>query len=105
MNDGELVLLAVSIGALLLCACCVVVDRRQVRESAMWYQKQRTYDGIRGEADFEKPFELIGPRPESERPAGVDWSISTWSSVRGEYDRSDRGYKSATKPPSGRAAR
>jgi alkylhydroperoxidase family enzyme len=97
MLDAGIALLGLAVVAIVLCAVCVVVDRREARAAELWYKKQRTHDGIRGEADFDGPFELIGPRPEDERPAGVDWSISTWASERGQYDSRDRGFKGAAK--------
>ena len=34
-----------------------------------------------------------GARPVSERPPGVDWTISLWAEERGEYCPTDRGYE------------
>ena len=86
-------LLAVLVGFLLLCCCCVLNEMRQCR--AAWAEevelkRHKKLNGLTIRDDG-KAIELIGSRPDHERPAGVDWSISMWSGKRGQYGPGDRG--------------
>ena len=86
-------LVAVLAGAVMLCACCVLFELRHSRQRFLEeaeLKRHRVFNGL-GQQD-DTPIELIGSRPDDERPAGVDWSISMWGTTRGEYDETDRGF-------------
>ena len=88
---------AVQLGAvalLAICACVVVVECRQCRADAVEERERRRRTKLNGIATDSQTIELIGARPNDERPPGVDWSISTWADKRGEYAPGDRGYAS-----------
>ena len=79
----------------LLCICCVVIELRTCRalnEEERARRRSMRYTGITS-GDRSQPIELIGSRPEDERPAGVDWSISMWALERGKYAKGDRGFR------------
>jgi hypothetical protein len=97
--DG-LVWLILAVVVLSLCGWCLSAELRQARDAEEWFKKQKTMNGLASSPD--RPIELIGGRPDNERPAGVDWTISMWSGVRGEYGPSDRGYRPVSKVKPGR---
>ena len=79
---------------LMICIAVVVVEVQNCKTS--WAEdarqrKHRKLDGLNHRSSDQK-IELIGARPDHERPAGVDWTISMWADVRGEYRKADRGY-------------
>jgi hypothetical protein len=93
----DLVLIAVALLLLLLIAACVWSELRtcqQYQDEDRELRKTRKLNGMKS-CDDPTPIELIGSRPHSERPAGVDWTISNWSGVRGMYLPRDRGYADA----------
>ena len=86
-------------GILLLIAClcvfCVIIELRTCRalnEEERARRKSMRYTGI-SSGNRSQPIELIGSRPEEERPSGVDWSISMWAAERGKYSKGDRGFR------------
>ena len=96
-NPVKVVIFSVIGGTVLLC-CCVCVLSAWADRDARKLAPQSPFDAKRklnGLQEVTEHIELIGARPNDERPAGVDWSISTWSAKRGEYAMSDRGSKSS----------
>ena len=83
--------LVAGVALLTICACCVAVELRQCRKDWDDEAERRRRTKLNG-IDEPAAIELIGARPESERPPGVDWSISLWAEKRGEYSAGDRGY-------------
>ena len=92
--DFSWVLIAMATGVVCisLCVCALSewarADTRRLAPEDP-FNPRRKLNGL--QADDNAEIELIGSRPDSERPAGVDWSISTWSDARGKYHPSDRG--------------
>ena len=75
------------------CIACVFYEVHTAKQTYVQEQalkRRRKLDGLNGP---DEPIELIGSRPDDERPAGVDWTISTWGAERGQYDVSNRGYR------------
>ena len=97
LQDGYLIFVAILAGFALLCVCCVIIELRTCRQLSLEEAERKRhakYNGITS-GNLREPIELIGSRPEHERPQGVDWSISMWSPAgRGKYGESDRGYVS-----------
>lgn len=90
--DGLLVGLIVLL--FLFCVSCAyheVRNAQQIWDEEQELRKTRKLNGMRS-SDDPTPIETIGSRPDSERPPGVDWTISNWSGVRGKYMPKDRGY-------------
>ena len=85
-------------GGLILAACifliCIIVVISELRSCRSdWAEdaERKRRIKLNGISD-PVTIELIGSRPDSERPAGVDWSISLWAEERGEHCKADRGY-------------
>merc|ERR1711934_616964 len=79
---------------ILFCVGCTWHELRNAQhiwEEDQELRKTRKLNGMKS-CDDPTPIELIGSRPDSERPPGVDWTISNWSGVRGKYLPNDRGY-------------
>ena len=92
-NPIQLFLAAVGVGVLLLCACMGALSEWAHRDTHR-LAPQSPFDARRklsGLPEITDAIELIGARPDNERPPGVDWTISCWSQKRGEYAGSDRG--------------
>ena len=81
-----------AVAVLCVLGCCAVVasEMRQCCDPPWRASKPRELQTFRELG----PIELIGARPAHERPPGVDWTISTWASKRGQYDPVNRGFGS-----------
>lgn len=81
----------VGAGILIVCVIVVIFECRQCQSDWVEDKERRRRTKLNGIAD-PVAIELIGGRPDSERPAGVDWSISMWAVERGEFCPTDRGF-------------
>ena len=101
--DFHLFFGALALGVVLLCAClCLLSEWARADTNRLApddpFHPKRKLTGI--PPDDGAVIELIGSRPDDERPAGVDWTISMWSGDRGHYGKNDRG--AARSSPRGR---
>ena len=81
------------VGACILLICIIVLisELRSCRSDWAEDIERKRRIKLNGISD-PVSIELIGSRPDSERPAGVDWSISLWAEERGEFCKGDRGH-------------
>lgn len=92
-DDVWLGAMLVGAAILVICICCVVLELRQCSRDWVEDAERKRRTKLNGIATDCPAIELIGSRPEGERPPGVDWSISLWAEKRGEYCSEDRGYE------------
>ena len=95
LSSDDVWLGAIVAGAagLAICICCAAIELRQCGRDWAEDAERRRRTKLNGISHDHTSIELIGARPVSERPPGVDWTISLWAEERGEYCPTDRGYE------------
>ena len=96
-SDLSIIVAAASAGILLCVLCCFAAVLSEMRQCFEPPWRATKVHELKKFTPLDKPLELIGARPDDERPSGVDWTISTWASKRGEYDPCNRGYTPVAK--------
>ena len=93
-DDVWLIAMIVGVAILALCVCCVAIELRQCQKDWVEEAERKRRTKLSGIDPDHPAIELIGKRPDNERPYGVDWTISMWADERGQYSPSDRGFGS-----------
>ena len=91
-DDVWFVGLVAGVAILTICVVCTAVELRQCQRDWSEESERKRRTKLNGIDPDHPAIELIGSRPDNERPPGVDWTISLWADKRGEYSVNDRGY-------------